>query len=299
MNEFPSLKLIKKGKVRDIWEVDNEHLLICSTDRVSVFDSILPTMIPGRGDMLATVTRYWCNKTKWIMPNHISRSKISIGQVLSDSVERPNDYRNCEIVRKYTPLPIEAIVRGYLYGHAWREYSEHGTMNGVPLPEGMQKAQAFNYLRFTPTTKAPIGEHDRPMSQEEFYDVLGADLADDIVNHSIYLYEYAAKHLLTKGYILADTKFEFAVDEEDGRLVLIDEVITSDNSRIWSQNFYKLGQNQVSYDKEIIREYVTSYIAAHPNEMADISKIVLPDEVVTLASDRYRQFAVSLILGEI
>lgn len=291
--EFPSLKLLKRGKVRDVWEVDDQHLLIYTTDRVSVFDSILPTAIPGRGELLTTSTRYWCDKTKWIIPNHISRAKITLDQVLPNADERTNACKACQIVRKYEPLPIEAIVRGFLYGNAWVEYSEYGTMNGSPLPEGMQKAQAFRYPHFTPTTKAPAGEHDRPMSQEEFIDVLGSDLADKIVNQSIFLYEFAAHHLLKKGYILADTKFEFALDEE-GELVLIDEVITPDGSRIWSKDLYQPGQNQKCYDKEIVREYVSSYIAARPNESIDVSKILLPEDVVTLTYNRYHQFVESL-----
>lgn len=291
--EFPSLKLLKRGKVRDVWEVDDQHLLIYTTDRVSVFDSILPTMIPGRGELLTTSTRYWCDKTKWIIPNHISRAKITLDQVLPNADERPNACKACQIVRKYKPLPIEAIVRGFLYGNAWVEYSEYGTMNGQPLPEGMQKAQAFRYSHFTPTTKAPSGEHDRPMSKTEFFDVLGSDIADRILNQSIFLYEFAAYHLLKKGYILADTKFEFALDEE-GELVLIDEVITPDGSRIWSKEFYKPGQNQKCYDKDIVREYVSSYIAAHPNEPIDVSKILLPEEVITLTYNRYHQFVESL-----
>lgn len=297
MNEttsFPSLKLVKKGKVRDVWEIDDDHLLIYTSDRVSAFDAILPTTIPGRGEMLTATTRYWCDKTKWIMPNHISQAKITLDQVLPDAGERPNACKACQIVRKYEPLPIEAIVRGFLYGSAWIEYSEYGTMNGSPLPEGMQKAQAFRYSHFTPTTKAPYGEHDRPMTQEEFFDVLGSDIADKIVNQSVFLFEYAAAHLLKKGYILADTKFEFALDE-NGELVLIDEVITPDGSRIWSKEFYKPGQNQKSFDKEIIREYIASYIAARPNEVVDVSKIVLPQEVVDLTYNSYHQFVESLI----
>jgi phosphoribosylaminoimidazole-succinocarboxamide synthase len=189
---------------------------------------------------------------------------------------------------------VEAIVRGFLYGHAWVEYSEFGTMNGNPLPEGMQKAQAFRYSHFTPTTKAPAGEHDRPMTKEEFFDLLGSELADRIVNLSIFLYEFAAAHLLKKGFILADTKFEFAIDEDDGELVLIDEVVTPDGSRIWDKSTYAPGQNQKSYDKDIVREYVSSYIAARPNEIVDISKITLPKEVVDLTYNRYHEFVKTL-----
>jgi len=208
--------------------------------------------------------------------------------------ERPNACKACQIVRKYKPILVEAIVRGFLYGNAWLEYSEYGTMNGDPLPEGMQKAQAFRYSHFTPTTKAPVGEHDRPMSQKEFFDVLGSELADKILNQSIFLYEFAAHHLLKKGYILADTKFEFAVDEDDGELVLIDEVITPDGSRIWNKGTYTPGQNQKSYDKDIVREYVSSYIAARPNETVDISKVSLPKEVVDLTYSRYHEFVETL-----
>lgn len=292
--EFPSLKLFKRGKVRDVWEVDEKHLLIHTTDRVSVFDSILPTTIPGKGELLTTATRYWCNKTRWIIPNHIDRAEISLDDVLPSVDERPNAYKACQIVRKYTPLPVEAIVRGFLYGKAWLEYAEYGTMNGAPLPEGMQKAQAFRYSHFTPTTKAPAGEHDRPMSQEEFFDVLGSTVADRILNQSIFLYEFAACHLLKKGFILADTKFEFALDEETKELVLIDEVVTPDGSRIWSRDLYTPGQNQKSFDKEIIREYVMSYIASHPNEDVDISKITLPQEVVDLSHSSYQKIIKSL-----
>jgi phosphoribosylaminoimidazole-succinocarboxamide synthase len=277
-----------------MWEVDDKHLLIYTSDRLSVFDSILPTTIPGRGELLTTATRYWCDKTKWIIPNHISRSQITLDQVLPDMEERPNACKACQIVRKYKPILVEAIVRGFLYGNAWLEYSEYGTMNGDPLPEGMQKAQAFRYSHFTPTTKAPVGEHDRPMSQKEFFDVLGSELADKILNQSIFLYEFAAHHLLKKGYILADTKFEFAVDEDDGELVLIDEVITPDGSRIWNKGTYTPGQNQKSYDKDIVREYVSSYIAARPNETVDISKVSLPKEVVDLTYSRYHEFVETL-----
>jgi phosphoribosylaminoimidazole-succinocarboxamide synthase len=294
-SKFPSLKLIKRGKVRDIWEVDDNHLLIYTTDRVSVFDSILPTTIPGRGELLTVATRYWCNKTKWIISNHISQSQITLDQVLPNADERPNACKACQIVRKYKPLHIEAIVRGYLYGNAWVEYN---TMPDNHLPKNMQKAQSFRSVDcspiFTPTTKAPAGEHDRPMSKEEFFDVLGGNIAQKIVDISIYLYEFAAYHLLKKGFILADTKFEFALDDDTGELVLIDEVITPDNSRIWSKDLYKPGQNQKSYDKDIIREYVSSYIANHPDEVVDISKISLPQEVVNLTYSRYYEFIKTL-----
>ena len=288
-SDFPSLKLVKRGKVRDIWEIDDDHLLIYTSNRVSAFDSILPTSIPGKGEMLTTATRYWCDKTQWIIPNHINQAKVTLDQVLPDTLARPNACKACQIVRKYTPLPIEAIVRGFLYGHAWTEYNEYGTVNGEPLPKGMVKAEQFQSPRFTPSTKAPFGEHDRPMTQEEFFDVLGSNLADKIISHSIFLYDYASILLLKKGYILADTKFEFALDD-NGELVLIDEVITPDGSRIWNWNLYTPGQNQKSFDKDIIREYIVSYIANHPNEDVDVSKIILPQDVVDLTYHNYRQF---------
>lgn len=296
-SNFPSLKFVRKGKVRDVWEIDDRHLLIYTSDRVSAFDSILPTTIPGKGELLTSATRYWCDKTKWIMPNHISRSGLTIDQVLPNADERPNACKACQIVRKYKPLPVEAIVRGFLYGHAWSEYAEYGTMNGKSLPEGMQKAQSFRYVQFTPSTKAPYGEHDIPMTDNEFVDVVGLELADKIEQKSILLYEYAASFLLKIGFILADTKFEFALDE-NGELVLIDEVITPDGSRIWSKEFYTPGKNQKSFDKDIIREYIKSYIASHPNEVVDVSKIVLPQEVVDLTYQSYRQF-IELLTQEV
>ena len=170
-------------------------------------------------------------------------------------------------------------------------------MNGAPLPKDMQKAQSFSSINysplFTPTTKAPPGEHDRPMSKEEFFDVLGGNIAQKVKDISIYLYEFAGFHLLKKGFILADTKFEFALDDT-GELVLIDEVITPDNSRIWSKELYNPGQNQKSYDKDIIREYVSLYIADHPDEVVDISKISLPQEIVKLVYSSYNELIKTL-----
>ena len=290
--DFQSLRLLHRGKVRDIWEAGKDHLLIFTTDRVSVFDNVLPVLIPGRGAILTEITKWWCDRTDWIIPNHISRATLSLDEVLPNAGGRPNACRACQIVRRYTPLPIEAIVRGYLYGSAWMEYSNLGTINGNPYPEGFLKAHRFNYPIFTPTTKEKEGTHDLPLTKQAFKDKVGRDVANRIEDASLSLYEVAHRHLATKGFIMADTKFEFALDE-DGQLVLIDEVLTPDGSRIWDMQSYAPGKNQKSYDKQIVRDYISGYIGSRKYE--EVKEIPLPQEVIDQTIQSYQKVLTALV----
>ena len=290
--DFPSLKLLHRGKVRDIWDVGSNHLLIFTTDRVSVFDNVLPALIPGRGAILTEITRWWCESTKWYIPNHISQATLSLDEVLPDANERPNACKACQIVRRYNPLPIEAIVRGYLYGSAWTEYSTQGTINGNPYPESLPKAYQFKYPIFTPSTKEMVGTHDLPLTDKEFEDKVGKEVANKIKEASIALYQIAHDYMMTKGFILADTKFEFALDE-DGQLVLIDEVLTPDGSRIWDMKTYAPGKNQESYDKQIVRDYISGYIGSRKYE--EVKEIPLPQEVIDQTIQSYQQVLTALV----
>lgn len=279
---FESLRLLYKGKVRDVWQVGEDHGLIYTTDRISVFDHILPTPIPGRGEILTKITRFWAYNTDWIVPNHIKRARIGLDTALPNHDERPNACKACQVVRLYKPLPIEAIVRGYIFGSLWNAYTSKAPMD-VSLPASLRLAEKLPRPVFTPTTKAPIGEHDEPITFETMCEMVGEKNAIAIKAASFELYRFASEYALERGIIIADTKFEFALDEY-GQIVLIDEILTPDSSRFWDLNEYEVGKEPPSFDKQIVRDYVK-------NECVPKGELtpILPDHIVQRTFDRYKE----------
>ena len=255
VSQLSSLKWLRQGKVRDIYQVDAEHLLIVATDRLSAFDVVLPTPIPEKGNILTAMSNFWFARTTGIVPNHLTTRRLE--EVLtSEEVEQVRD--RAVIVRRITPLPVEAIVRGYISGSAWVEYQQHGTVCGLHLPTGLRESERLPEPIFTPSTKAPEGEHDLNISFAEMVASLGGQqaLAEQVRDTSLRIYREAVDYALTRGIIIADTKFECGL--LDDRLYLIDEVLTPDSSRFWPLEGYAPGDSRPSFDKQYVRDYLTS-----------------------------------------
>lgn len=280
-SNLTSLKFLHRGKVRDLYEVDADHLLIVQTDRLSAFDVILPTPIPGKGEVLTTVSNFWFKKLSHVIPNHLSG--IDPESVVKTEAEREQVRGRSFVTKKLKPLPIEAIVRGYLVGSGWKDYKKTGMLCGIQLPTGMQEAQKLPQPLFTPSTKAAIGEHDENISFEEAKKLLGADLADQVKSATLKLYTEAAEYALTRGIIIADTKFEFGVDSA-GKLYLIDEALTPDSSRFWPADQYKVGSNPPSFDKQFVRDWLES---SGWNKQPPAPQI--PADVLQKTADKYHE----------
>ena len=248
-----SLKLLHRGKVRDIYDIDDDNLLIVQTDRISAFDVVLPTPVPGKGVILTGISQFWFTKLAHIMPNHLT----GIAPVSVVSAEERDQVANrAFVVRKLKPLPVEAIVRGYLSGSGWKDYQRTGSICGIPLPNGLMEAEKIpGGAIFTPSTKAVSGLHDENISQTECEQLLGAALATKVSRYAISLYEAAAEYAYIRGIIIADTKFEFGLDKTN-QLYLIDEALTPDSSRFWPTEGYLPGSNPPSYDKQFIRDWL-------------------------------------------
>lgn len=247
------LPLLHRGKVRDIYEVDAQHLLIVATDRVSAFDVILPTAIPNKGAILAEIANFWFERTKHIIQNHCST--LDLREILTDNAQYELLKRHAVIVKKMDNLPVEAVVRGYISGSGWKSYQQNGDICGIKLPAGLQQAQQLPHILFTPSTKAAVGDHDENVVFDVIVQQLGRELAGQIRDISLQLYETAAIYAKSRGIIIADTKFEFGLNST-GDLVLIDEALTPDSSRFWSADDYRIGISPPSYDKQIIRDYL-------------------------------------------
>jgi phosphoribosylaminoimidazole-succinocarboxamide synthase len=280
-SDLPSLSLLHRGKVRDIYTVDSEHLLIVATDRLSAFDVVLPTPIPDKGRILTAMSNFWCARTASLIPNHLSTRRLETC-LSSDEVTQVRD--RAVIVRRLPPLPLEAIVRGYLAGSGWAEYQHCGTVCGIVLPAGLRESERLPEPIFTPSTKAPQGEHDTNISFEAMTAVLGGDtaLAQQVRTASLQLYQQAAAYAWERGIIIADTKFEFGM--LDGTLYLIDEAFTPDSSRFWPQNAYAPGRSQPSFDKQYVRDYLTQ-IGWNKRPPAP----ALPPHVVEQTTQKYRE----------
>lgn len=248
-----SLKLQYRGKVRDIYEIDDAHWLIIATDRVSAFDVILPNVIPGKGKLLTQLAHFWFDRVRPMIPNHLAN--ISLESILTDPAERAQAEGRCMIVRRLKAIPIEAVVRGYLIGSGWKDYQATGEVCGHTLPGGLVQAEKLPKIIFTPATKAAVGDHDENISFEKMADTIGASLADDIKRVSIAIYNDAARYALERGIIIADTKFEFGQDAA-GNLVLMDEILTPDSSRFWEADTYQAGSSPASYDKQYVRDWL-------------------------------------------
>lgn len=252
-SNLDSLALLGRGKVRDIYRVDDEHLLIVASDRISAFDVILPDPIPGKGIVLTRISKFWFERLADVVPNHLSA--INVADVLTDEGERELLQDRAVVVRELKPLPVEAVVRGYLIGSGWKDYCATGSVSGVALPPGLELAEQLREPIFTPSTKAAPGSHDENISLQDVEALLGAELTRQVHDVSQELYAQATRYARERGIIIADTKFEFGLDDA-GRLVLIDEVFTPDSSRFWPLDSYAPGSSPKSFDKQYVRDYL-------------------------------------------
>ncbi|MDO6460977.1 phosphoribosylaminoimidazolesuccinocarboxamide synthase [Granulosicoccaceae sp. 1_MG-2023] len=250
-----SLPLIYRGKVRDIYQVDEKHILIIATDRVSAFDVIMPTPMAGKGQLLTRLSDFWFDRMAGIVPNHLS--DLTLESVLPDPAEYAQAQGRSMIVKKLKGLPVEAVVRGYLIGSGWKDYQTSGAVCGIALPEGLNLACKLPEVIFTPATKAEVGDHDENISFDKMVNSIGRELAEQIRDVSIRIYKEASEYAAGRGIIIADTKFEFGLDE-DGNLTLMDEILTPDSSRFWPADQWQEGSNPPSFDKQFIRDYLQS-----------------------------------------
>ncbi len=280
-SDISSLPLIQRGKVRDIYAVDDGHLLLVTTDRLSAFDVILPDPIPGKGAVLTAVSNFWFERTADLIPNHLS--DLTLEQVLPDAAEREQVEGRAIIVRRLKPLPVEAIVRGYLIGSGWKDYQNSGAVCGISLPAGLQQGQQLPEAIYTPSSKAEVGEHDENIDFARTVDLLGEDMACQVRDISLKIYTEAAEYALKKGIIIADTKFEFGLDS-DNNLVLIDEALTPDSSRFWPADSYQVGISPPSFDKQFVRDYL---------ETLDWDKTDpgpgLPEDILRRTAEKYAE----------
>ena len=280
-SHIPSLKLLNQGKVRDLYDIDARTMLLVATDRLSAFDVVLPTPIEHKGAILTQIANFWFDKLAHIVPNHLTG--IAPESVVGSDAEKAQLGKRAIVVKKLKPLPIEAIVRGYLAGSGWKEYKAGGTVCGISLPAGLQEASKLPAPIFTPSSKAEVGDHDINITHQQAAALLGADLAKTVANVSIQLYKEAAEYALSRGIIIADTKFEFGLDE-NGQLYLIDEVLTPDSSRFWPADQYVVGSNPPSYDKQYVRDWLE---ASGWNKTPPGPE--LPADVAAKTSEKYRE----------
>ena len=286
-----NLELIGQGKVRDIYAVDNDHLLIVTTDRMSAFDVVLPNPIPGKGEVLTELSEFWFSKTAAIVDNHLTDDLDLVD--LMDSADQLDYFqKRSMIVKRLNPLPIEAVVRGYLIGSGWKDYQATGAVCGIELQQGLEMASQLPEPIYTPATKAEFGEHDENISYEETINLIGKELASKVRDTAIEIYNFGVNHAKERGIIIADTKFEFGLDN-DGNLFLIDEVLTPDSSRFWSIKEYKVGISPPSFDKQYLRDYL---------ETLDWDKTApgpeLPEDVIANTTEKYRSAYRTITQGE-
>lgn len=287
-SSLPHLKLLGRGKVRDMYEIDDRHLLIVTTDRMSAFDVIMPDPIPGKGQVLTQVSNFWFDQMKGVIPNHLS-DELSLEQVIPDPVLRQQVEGRAIIVKRLKPLPVEAIVRGYLIGSGWKDYQACGAVCGIQLPAGLQQAQQLPEPIYTPSSKAEAGLHDENISFADSVALMGQDIAEQVRDISIKLYTTAAEYARQRGIIIADTKFEFGLDD-NGKLYWIDEALTPDSSRFWPVEQYQVGISPPSFDKQYVRDYLETL---DWNKTAPGPK--LPAEVAEMCAEKYREAQEKLI----
>ena len=271
------MKKISSGKVREIYEVDDDKLMMVVSDRISAFDFIMPNPVLDKGKVLNKISEFWFDFVSSIIPNHIITTNYN---------EFPEEFRNEEfkdrsmLVKKLKMLPVECIVRGYITGSGWAEYQKSGTVCGIKLPEGLKECQKLDEPIFTPSTKADLGDHDENISFERCAEILGKDLAEKVKNATIDIYKKCADYALSKGIIIADTKFEFGLDE-NGNLVLGDEVLTPDSSRFWPADDYEVGRGQKSFDKQYLRDWLKD------NGYRNNPPETLPENVLETTRNKY------------
>ena len=280
-SHVPSLKRIHQGKVRDIYAVDEQHMLIVTTDRLSAFDVVMPDPIPGKGRVLTRISNFWFERTRHIVPNHLA--DYPLARAVPDAAERAPLEERSIVVRRLRALPIEAVVRGYLIGSGWKDYQQTGAVCGIALPAGLRQADRLPEPIFTPATKAEMGSHDENIPYDRVVTLIGRGLAEQVRATALALYAFAVAHAQTRGIIIADTKFEFGVDEA-GRLTLIDEALTPDSSRFWPADTYRPGSSPPSFDKQFVRDYL---------ETLDWPKRApgpkLPPDVIARTSEKYAE----------
>jgi phosphoribosylaminoimidazole-succinocarboxamide synthase len=286
-SNLTSLPFLHRGKVRDIYAVGDDKLLVVQTDRLSAFDVILPDPIPGKGEVLTTMSNFWLDKLQHVIPNHLTG--IDPESVVNTDADRAQVRGRAFVAKKLKPLPIEAIVRGYLVGSGWKDYQKTGKVCGIALPAGLREAEKLPEPLFTPSTKAAVGDHDENISFAQAVELLGEARAKQVRDATLALYSEAAEYAATKGVIIADTKFEFGVDEA-GKMYLIDEALTPDSSRFWPADQYRVGSNPPSFDKQFVRDWLES---SGWNKRAPAPNI--PQEVLQKTADKYREVLVKLI----
>jgi phosphoribosylaminoimidazole-succinocarboxamide synthase len=282
-----NLPLIHKGKVRDVYQIDENTLLMVASDRLSAFDVVLPDDIPQKGQLLTQISNFWFDRTKNLIANHLTGQ--SVKDIIKDATV--DLCSRAVVVKKLKALPVEAIVRGYIIGSGWKDYQATGEICGIQLAEGLNQAEKLPEPIFTPSSKASVGDHDENISFDIMKQKIGAQLAEQVKQISLQLYKAAAEHAEKNGIIIADTKFEFGLDEEN-ELVLMDEVLTPDSSRFWNKDKYLVGTSPESYDKQFIRDYL---------ETLDWDKTApgprVPKEIINKTAEKYHE-AFQLITGE-
>ncbi len=280
-SSIPELPLIGRGKVRDIYSVDENHLLIVTTDRLSAYDVVMPDPVPGKGAILTRISLFWFRMMSDIIENQLT--DLTVADVVKDPETRELLADRALVVKRLKPLPIEAVVRGYLIGSGWKDYQDTGQVCGIDMPEGLRQAEKLPRTMFTPAYKAEAGAHDENISFEKVVELIGEKLAARVRDISIEIYERAAAYALERGIIIADTKFEFGLDEQ-GRLYIIDEALTPDSSRFWPVDGYEIGTSPPSYDKQFVRDYL---------ETLDWDKTApgpdLPAEIIERTADKYHE----------
>ena len=279
-SNLKSLKKIYAGKVRDLYEIDARRMLMIATDRLSAFDVILAEPIPEKGKILTAISNFWFEQLKDVVPNHLTGDRA---EDLVSAEDLPQVEGRAVVAKRLQPVPVEAIVRGYLAGSGWKEYQQSGTVCGIELPAGLQEASKLAQPIFTPSTKAAVGDHDENISFAQMVDKVGRELAEKVRDTAIRLYQTAAEFAAKRGIIIADTKFEFGLDQ-DGTLVLMDEALTPDSSRFWPADSYREGCNPPSFDKQFVRDWLES-TGWNKNPPAP----ELPDEVAVRTAQKYRE----------
>ena len=281
------IQKLSSGKVREIYEIDGDQLLLVVSDRISAFDYILPSVIPNKGKILNQISAFWFDFVKDIVTNHIISTNI---QDFPEEFQKPEFAGRSMLVKKLKMLPVECIVRGYITGSGWKSYQENGTVCGITLPEGLQESEKLPEPIFTPSTKAEIGEHDENISFERVVEMLGLELATKLRDKTLQVYTKCTEYARQKGVIIADTKFEFGLDEKE-ELVLADEVLTPDSSRFWSASDYAIGRSQKSFDKQYLRDWIkqSGYNPA--------DSLPIPEDVIQTTVAKYKE-AFALITGK-
>ena len=280
-SDLPGLNLIHRGKVRDVFDLGDGHLLMVATDRLSAFDVVLPDPIPGKGEMLCQISNFWFDRTAHIIANHLTG--IDVASVLPAGVDPALYAKRAVVTKKLTPVPVECIARGYIIGSGWKDYRRSGEVSGIKLPEGLQQAQQLPEPIFTPSTKAAVGDHDENIDFATAVNLVGRERAEQVREATLALYAFARDYAAQRGIILADTKFEFGTDA-DGRLYVMDEMFTPDSSRYWPADQYAVGTSPPSYDKQFVRDYLETL---DWNKTAPGPK--LPAEVIEKTRAKYAE----------